>query len=111
MIQRTHTRVERKGKQMTPVKEPKIKAGQIRKCYNGHEYKVIKLSNDFEEVRKYDLIGMCDAYSTEEKLINTGLDPEDVLYCAVVNNDEHENELYNRFFVFLVSRDSEILGE
>lgn len=85
-------------------KEPKIKVGDIVKDFNGYDYKVHEISNEYNEVSKYDSLSFCFDYSTDEQLREFGLDPEGVLYCAVENS-------FNKTFVFLISRDSTILGE
>jgi sulfur relay (sulfurtransferase) DsrF/TusC family protein len=96
---------------MNKVKEPKIKAGDKVKNYNGHEYKVLKVSNTYDEIEMYDETGICQCYSTEERLEEFGLDPENILYCAVDNSPVETIEKYVRTFVFLITRDSGILGE
>ncbi len=89
---------------MKSIKECLIKAGDTRKDFNGHDYKVLKISNDYNEVSEHDSVDMCFDYSTDEQLVEIGLDPEDVLYCVVVND-------FGKTFVFLISRESVILGE
>ncbi len=96
---------------MNKIKEPKIKVGDTVKDYNGHEYKVLQVSNVYSEVEKYDSHVACKEYSTEEELAECCLDPENVLYCAVDNSPIETDEKYVRTFVFLISRDSKILGE
>lgn len=86
------------------IKEPKIKVGNAVKDFNGHDYKVLKISNDYNEVAEHDSVKMCFDYSTDEQLVEIGLEPNDVLYCVVVND-------FGKTFVFLISRDSTVLGE
>ena len=86
------------------IKQPKIKVGDAVEDFNGHDYKVLEVSNTYPEVSKYDSCDMCFDYSTDEQLVEIGLDPEDVLYCAVMNS-------FGKTFVFIISRDSTILGE
>lgn len=95
------------------MNEPKVKTGDIVKDYNGHEYKVLKVSNVYSEVLEYDSNGTCQQYSTDEQLIELDLDPENILYCAV-EKEFSQTALPNKYirtFVFLISRDSKILGE
>ncbi len=96
---------------MNKIKEPLIKIGDTVKDYNGHDYKVLVVSNDFQEVAIYDRNGMCEEFSTDEHLVECCLDPEDVLYCAVDNSPIEKDEKFIRTYVFLISRDSKILGE
>jgi hypothetical protein len=86
------------------MNEPKIKVGDDVKDFNDHEYKVLKVSNTYPEVSDYDSCRMCFDYSTDEQLTEIGLDPEDVLYCAVMNS-------FGKTFVFIISRESTVLGE
>lgn len=84
------------------VKEPKIKVGDIVRCYNRHVYKVLKVSNTYDEVSEYDSMKGC-----------LDVDLENILYCAV-EKEFAQTALphkYTRTFVFLISRDSRILGE
>jgi hypothetical protein len=92
------------------IEEPIIKVGDVRKCYGGLEYKVLEVSNTYNEVSEYDINGTCQDVSTDEQLIECGLNPDDVLYCAVESTDS-ETRKYIKSLVFVSSRDSIILGE
>jgi hypothetical protein len=86
------------------IEEPKIKVGDIRKDYNGHEYTVLVVCNDFQEVARYDSAEMYLDIKTVEQLEDDGINTDDFLYCAV------ENE-FKKTFVFPITRWSKILGE
>ncbi len=94
------------------TKEPVIKKGDIRKCYGGLDYEVLEVSNSYDEVSEYDTTGACLECSTEELLAEiAGLDPADALFVAVRLAVDSERDEHFLTFVFLTSRDSEILGE
>ncbi len=86
------------------IKEPKVKAGDKVKDFNGHEYKVLVVSNEYNEVKIYDSNCHYLDIISDEQLEEDGIDPNDLLYCAV------ENE-YGKPFVFPITRNSKILGE
>jgi hypothetical protein len=85
------------------IRDPKVKAGDVVKDYSGIEYKVLIVSNEYNEVEKYDSTGMYLDIKTDEQLEDDGVDPADFLYCAVQRD--------SRTFVFPIMRDSRILGE
>lgn len=86
------------------IKEPKIKVGDDVKDFNGHEYKVLVVSNEYQEIKIYDSNCHYLDIVSDEQLEEDGINSEDRLYCAV------ENE-YGKPFVFPITRDSKILGE
>ena len=81
------------------VKEPILKKGEIAKCYNGVEYEIIEVSNEYNEVAGYDSNGICAADLEEYKAF------DDALFIAVRRLSDRN------YFVFCCSRDSEILGD
>ncbi len=86
------------------IKEPKAKAGDMIKDFNGHEYKILVVCNEYQEVKKYDSNDHYLDIVSDEQLEEDGIDPEDLLYCAV------ENE-FGKPFVFPITRNSKVLGE
>ncbi len=86
------------------IREPKVKAGDTVKDYNGYKYTVLIISNDFQEVSRYDSGAMYLDIKTIDQLEDEGINPDDLLYCAV------ENE-FGKPLVFPITRDSRILGE
>jgi hypothetical protein len=84
--------------------EPKARAGNMIRDFNGHEYKILVVCNEYQEISKYDSNAHYLDIVSDEQLEEDGIDPEDRLYCAV------ENE-YGVPFVFPITRQSNILGE
>jgi hypothetical protein len=81
------------------IKEPILKKGGIAKCYNGDTHEILEVSSDYDEVAEYDSTGACAADLEEYKNF------EDGLFVAVKCLSNGNN------YVFICSRDSEILGD
>jgi hypothetical protein len=85
---------------MNKVKEPTIKAGEIRKDYDGCLNEVLVVSNDFNEVSQYDFHGECEYELAESESV-----PGDCLFIAA-------RKISTAIcYVYPTSRNSEILGE
>lgn len=84
---------------MKLVKEPLLKKDCIAKCYNGFSHKIIKVSNIYDEVSKYDSTGACAADLEEFEAF------EDAIFVAAKNISD------GQYYVFCCSRNSTILGD
>jgi hypothetical protein len=81
------------------IKEPKLKKGGRAECYNGVTHDIIEVSNTYDEVAEYDSTGACAADLEEYKAF------EDAIFVAAKNISDGQS------YVFICSRDSDILGD
>ena len=85
---------------------PRMEIGDKVRCYNNEEYEVIEISNDYEEIAKYDSTGACQEFVDEMNLAEDTFDDENCKWFVAVKHLERGDN-----YVFGVSHDSEILGE
>jgi hypothetical protein len=81
------------------MEEPKLKKNQMAKCWHGFSYQIIEVSNDYDEIAKYDLNKAC-----KKDLLEYG-PYDDAIYVAA------RKIIDNQTYVFMCSRNSETLGD
>ncbi len=86
--------------------EQSMKVGDEVICYDNEKYKVIEISNDFEEISSYDSSGACRNFIREMNLAEDNFDETGCDWFVAVKHLKSGDH-----YVFGISHGSNILGE